>query len=235
MLSTDLGKFNFLLCLPPPSPCPHRGPLLMYFKGRLGGDKRVSDMFMCMCVRSHSKHKSTYWFCFLIFQHPEKLGVLYVWFITFWIKVWGYLTAVMFSLIKDLKWGVENEAEGVLTFRLKHPKILAKERRKMFLKMNFKACLIYTKSQDTSTEREMVKASKRRAEIMVFFRNRTRPSEVGILQKGAQPAAQLRWPLWREIMNLLNHASFGVRQRWNLSYSADSNNPPPCHSGGYWS
>jgi len=37
-------------------------------------------------------------------------------------------------LIKDQTGGAENGAEGVLTFRLKHPKILAEERLKMLKK-----------------------------------------------------------------------------------------------------
>lgn len=59
--------------------------------------------------------------------------------------------------------------------------------------MNFKACPIYTKSQDTSTEGEMAKASKRRAEIVVSSEIE-HTAEVGILRKsGAGPAVEERW------------------------------------------
>lgn len=92
---------------------------------------------------------------------------------------------------------------------------------------------LYTRSQETSTERGMVNASKRRAESLVFCRNRMHHWSRDLEEEGNMTSCTVKFASGeRGFCFSLSHASFGVKPRWNLSYSPDSNALSPSQFRG---
>lgn len=165
MLSTDLGKFNFL-----PLICPHPISLSLpwstFCLPLKEGLKETLRFQICLCMYILYLVPNTK--AHICFQYAEKLGALCIWCITFWIKVQGKSNKHELQHHKGIKtrtWRMEQREfwhpdPNIQKYYLKWSKSV---RFSSYARLN---------QIMSNPKGEKINAFSRKAELMVFFGNR---------------------------------------------------------------
>lgn len=130
MLSTDLGKFNFL---PPPTiqspPCPHHDLSSGFFERKVW--RRHLDFKYIYICGYHVLFPTLQHVFFFFFRYAEKLGALYIWCIAFWIKVQGKSNNHELQHDKRIKTRTWEQSRGNFDILIQMSKIICYKKAKM--------------------------------------------------------------------------------------------------------